>query len=201
MFGVSKLETLFLFVDHENDRVRILRDIESNLDYSHDQIIIRYRHTYYINHLVMEDKKRSRNNTLLPDEMNSWEYTSALPYHQESSKRGLDGRKICMPWERGRLLRSREINTCVCDDGCTRGCLCEDDVFGCSETCPCESSGKIYFVNHNLNAGLRVVGLRAETIRNNDKEDRISNNLQAITTHARRTCTGYAKAHALAATP
>jgi hypothetical protein len=60
---------------------------------------------------------------------------------------------------------------------------------------------KICFVNHNRKAGLRAVGLQAETIRNNDKEDCISNNLQAITTHARRTCTGYAKAHALAATP
>lgn len=204
MFGVSKLETLFLFVDHENDRVRILRDIESNLDYSHDQIIIRYRHTY-VDRLVMETK----GNTLLPDEMNSWEYASALPCHQETSKRRLDGRKIsnsvhtrwiCMPWERDRLLRSREVGICVYDDGCTLGCLCEDDVFGCSETCPCESLEKSCSVNHNLNVGFRAVGVRAETIRNIDKEDCISNQLQVIATYSRRRCTGHAEAHAMAAT-
>lgn len=207
MFGLSKPETLFPLLDHENERIRILRDIASNLDYSHGQVIIRYRHTYYVNRLVMEDKEHNKHNKLLPDEVNSWEYASALPCHQETGKRRRDGQKIsnsvhkrwiCMPWEKYWLLRRRGINTCGCDDGCTRSCLCEDDVFGCSETCACERSEKSCSVNQNLIASLRAVGQRAETIRNDD-EDCISNNLQAIATHTRQICTKCAEAPKVAA--
>lgn len=58
MFDLSKLETLFLFVDHENDRIRILRDITSNLDYSHDHIIIirRFGHPPFLQRQTVHTK-------------------------------------------------------------------------------------------------------------------------------------------------